>query len=49
MVEVYAREPGQALNFGAILLKVGKGLLRNAIILGILAGGIWGFLGVAYS
>nr|WP_319514222.1 AEC family transporter [uncultured Cohaesibacter sp.] len=46
MVEVYAREPGQALHFGAILLKVGKSLMRNAIILGILAGGVWGFIGL---
>nr|WP_319391778.1 AEC family transporter [uncultured Cohaesibacter sp.] len=46
MVEIYAREPGQPLNFGAILLKVGKGLMRNAIIIGILVGGVWGFLGL---
>ena len=46
MVELYGREPGEQLQVGAVLLKVGNGLLRNPIIIGILLGGIWGALGL---
>ncbi|WP_316863034.1 AEC family transporter [uncultured Cohaesibacter sp.] len=46
MVEVYGREPGQSLDFLAILKKVGIGLVRNPIIIGIVAGGIWGVTGL---
>ena len=46
LVEWYAREEGKALNVGAALLNVGKGLVRNPIIVGIFAGGLWSLTGL---
>ncbi len=46
LVEWYGREEGKALNVGAALLNVGKGLIKNPIIVGIFAGGLWSLTGL---
>lgn len=46
MVEYYGLEKGSRFNLGAVFLKVAKGLIKNPIIIGIFAGGLWGLSGV---
>ncbi|PLW78077.1 AEC family transporter [Cohaesibacter celericrescens] len=46
MVETYGREKDTKLDIGAALQKVFKGLVRNPIVVGILAGGLWGLMGL---
>ena len=46
MVEYYGLEEGSRFNLGSVFLKVGKGLIRNPIIIGILCGGAWGVSGL---
>lgn len=42
MVELYRREEQGSMNFGAVFLRVGKGLAGNPIVVGIVAGVVWG-------
>ena len=45
-VEWYGKEKGESLNLAGALANVGRGLIRNPLIIGIVAGGLWNLTGL---